>query len=109
MTKNAKHIAEDLMAQAHHLGEVTSDHPEYKARNDAAEKELNELATLFENDDVDADLLAEFNDLFEDDAETKGWQGYKRTLESVGFDGHFDSAEDFLAAAILEMKTRSFA
>ncbi|QIX20228.1 hypothetical protein FOB41_03270 [Agrobacterium pusense] len=109
MTKNAKHIAEDLLAQAHHLGEQSSEFPEYQARNDSAEKEINELATLFDNDDVDADLLAEFNDLFEDDAETKGWQGYKRTLESVGFDGHFDSAEDFLAAAILEMKTRSFA
>ncbi|MCZ7974100.1 hypothetical protein O9X80_06280 [Agrobacterium salinitolerans] len=109
MTKTAKNIAEDLLAQAHHLGEQSIDHPEYKARNDAAEKEINELATLFDNDDVDAELIAEFNALFEDDAETKGWQGYKRTLESVGFDGHFDSAEDFLAAAILEMKTRSFA
>ncbi|MBA4776689.1 MAG: hypothetical protein H2044_13625 [Rhizobiales bacterium] len=109
MTKNAKHIAEDLMAQAHHLGEQSSDHPEYKARNDAAEKELNELATLFDNDDVDTDLLAEFNGLFEDDAQTKGWQGYKRTLESVGFDGHFDSAENFLQSAIVEMKSHSFA
>lgn len=109
MTKNAKHIAEDLMAQAHYLGEQSTEHPEYKTRNDAAEKEINELATQFDNDDIDTELLAEFNELFEDDAETKGWQSYKRTLESVGFDGHFDSAEDFLAAAIVEMKSRSFA
>lgn len=109
MTKNAKQIAEDLMAHAHHLGEQSSDHPEYKDRNDAAEKEINELAALFDNDDIDAELLAEFNELFEDDAESKGWQGYKRTLDSVGFDGHFDSAEAFLNAAIIEMKSHSFA
>lgn len=109
MTKNAKDIAEELMFQAQHLSEQSDEFPEYKARNDAAEEKLNELARLFDNDDVDEAQLTEFNSLYVDDGAAPEWQAYKRVLESVGFGNNYATAEEFLDDAIIEMRTKAFA
>lgn len=105
MTKTNIMIADDLSFQAHHLFEQSSEFPEYKGRNDAAAKEIEELETLFRNDDTDPQLLAEFAELFgEGDSATAEYQAYGRVLEDVGFGTHYDSAEAFLEKAIGAMK-----
>lgn len=107
MTKINNAIADHLHFQAHHLVEQSSEFPEYKDRNEAAAKEVEELETLFRNDDTDPQLLAEFAELFgEGDSATEEYQAYSRVLEGVGFNGHYDSAESFLNEAIGAMKRR---
>ena len=59
MTKTNIMIADHLQFQAHHLFEQSSEFPEYKDCNEAAAKELEELETLFRNDDTDPQLLAD--------------------------------------------------
>jgi hypothetical protein len=105
MTKINTVVADHLSFQAHHLFEQSLESPEYKERNEAAAKELEELETLFRNDDVDPDLLAEFAELFgEGDGATSEYGAYKRVLEDVGFGTHYDSAEAFLGEAVGAMK-----
>ncbi|RCS23571.1 hypothetical protein DUT91_09670 [Phyllobacterium salinisoli] len=98
-------IADNLGFQAHHLYEQASEFPEYAARNEAAAKEVENLEVLFRNDDTDEDVLREFTvTLGEIDGAASETQAYKRALEDIGFNSHYESAEDFLLAVIEQIK-----
>jgi hypothetical protein len=106
MTKITQEIANHLQFQAHHLHEQSSEFPEYEPRNDAASKELEELETLFRNDDLDEALVAEVSGMTEmylDGASTAS-QKYRALLEDVGFNSHYATGDDFLRAIITEVK-----
>ncbi|MDW9908529.1 hypothetical protein GOB14_10025 [Sinorhizobium meliloti] len=106
MTKVTKEIADHLHFQANHLYEQAAEFPEYKARNEAAAKEVEELETLFRNDDLDNALVTEVSGMEEMylDGASAAYEKYRALIEDVGFNSHYETAEDFIQAIITEVK-----
>ncbi|MEF2550024.1 hypothetical protein VQ042_01430 [Aurantimonas sp. A2-1-M11] len=99
-------VAEHLSFQAGHLYEQAREFPEYAERNEAAIEEVEQLEVLFRNADADQDVLREFTEaLGEIDGAASETQAYQRVLEDVGFNSHYETAEEFLQAATTEMRS----
>lgn len=108
MTKITKEIADHLHFQANHLYDQASEFPEYKARNEAAAKEVEELETLFLNDDIDENLTNDLRTALGDfDATSLATEGYRGLLEDIGFNSHYETPEDFLLAVLAQIKPTS--
>lgn len=83
------------------------EYPDDKRNAEAAEAS-DQLAMLFRNDDTDADILAEYAEMFDDDnPSVDGYFAHEalgNVIKGIGFGGHYSTPEDFMIAVLREAK-----
>ena len=83
------------------------EYPDDKRNSEAAEAS-EQLATLFRNDDTDADIRGEYAEMFDDDnPSVEGYFAHEalgNVIKGIGFGAHYSTAEDFMIAVLREAK-----